>query len=60
MIKSRNIRGAKHVARMVEKKISYKLLVGKTEGKRSLGRPWRAWKDNIKINLKDVGWKVVE
>lgn len=48
------------MARMVEKKISYKLLVGKTEGKRSLGRPWRAWKDNIKINLKDVGWKVVE
>jgi hypothetical protein len=54
------MRWAKHVARVGEKKISYKFLVGKTEGKRSLGRPWRAWKDNIKINLKNVGWNVVE
>jgi hypothetical protein len=39
---------------MGEKKISYKFLDGKPEGKRSLGRPWHAWKDNIKINLKDL------
>jgi hypothetical protein len=43
---------------MGKKKISYKFLVGKTEEKRSLGRPWRAWKDNIKI--KYVVWSVVE
>lgn len=41
--------------------ISYQFLVGKTEGNRSLGRPWRSWKNNNnKINLKDVGWKDVE
>jgi hypothetical protein len=54
------MRWGKHVARMGEKKISYKFLVGKTEGKRSLGRPWRACKDNIKINFRNVGWKDVE
>jgi len=49
------VRWGKHVALMGEKKISYKFLVGKTEGKRSLRRPWSAWKDNIKIHFKDVG-----
>jgi hypothetical protein len=43
---------------MGEKKFSYKFLVGKTEGKRSLRRPWRAWKDDIKINLKTQDGKM--
>jgi hypothetical protein len=43
MIKSRRMRCAGHVARMGEKKNSYRLLVGKQEGKRALGRPRRRW-----------------
>jgi hypothetical protein len=34
----------------------YRVLVGKPEGKRPLGRTWRKWKDNIKIDLQEVGW----
>jgi len=34
----------------------YRVLVGKPEGKRTLGRPRRRWKDNIKMNLQEVGW----
>jgi hypothetical protein len=40
-----------HVARMGEKRNAYRLLVGKSEGKRSLGRPRRRWVDNIKMEL---------
>jgi hypothetical protein len=36
---------------------SYRVLVGKTEGKRILGRPTRRWEDNIKIYLLEMGWK---
>jgi len=49
------MRWDKHVARMGEKKISYMFPVGKTEGKRLLGRPCSAWKDNVNIHFKDVG-----
>jgi hypothetical protein len=34
----------------------YRILVGKPEGKRSLGRPRRRWVDNIKIDLREIGW----
>jgi len=34
----------------------HKVLVGKPEGKRPLGRPRRRWEDNIKMNLQEVGW----
>jgi hypothetical protein len=51
IIKSRRMRWAEHVARMGEKKNVYRLLVGKPEGKRPLGRPRPRWIDNIKINL---------
>jgi hypothetical protein len=40
-----------HVARMGEKRYVYRLLVGKPEGKRPLGRPRRGWMDNIKMDL---------
>jgi len=40
-----------HVARMEEKRDVYRVLVGKPEGKRPLGRPKRRWEDNIKMDL---------
>jgi hypothetical protein len=52
-IKSRRMRRAGHVARMGEKRKSYRILVGKPEGKRRVGRPRRRWVDNIKIDLTD-------
>jgi hypothetical protein len=54
IIKSRRMRWAGHVARMV-KRNAYRLLVGKPEGKRPLGRPRRRWVDNIRMNLGEVG-----
>jgi hypothetical protein len=47
VIKSRRMRWAGHVARMGEKRNAYRILVGKPEGKRPLGRPRRRWVDNI-------------
>jgi hypothetical protein len=49
MIKSRRMRSAGHVAGMGEKRNAYRLLVGKQEGKRPLGRPRRRWVDNIRM-----------
>jgi hypothetical protein len=54
MIKSRRMRWAGHVARLV-KKNAYRILVGKPEGKRPLGNPRRSWVYNIKIDLRDIG-----
>jgi len=47
VVKSRRIRWAGHVARMEDGRGVYRVLVGKPEGKRLLGRPGRGWKDNI-------------
>ena len=55
MFKSRRMRWAGHVARMEEGRDVHKVLVGKTEGKRPLGRPRRRWEDNIKLDLEEVG-----
>jgi len=54
MIKSRRMRWAGHVARMGERGM-YRVLVGKLEGKRPLGRPRRRWVDNIRTDLQVVG-----
>jgi hypothetical protein len=54
VIKSRTM-WARHVARMGENIGVYRVLVGKTEGKRRLGRPTRRWEDNIKMDLQKVG-----
>jgi hypothetical protein len=43
-----------------EKRNAYRLLVGKPEGKRPLGRPRRRWVDNIRLNLVEVGWGDVD
>ena len=49
------MRWAGHVARMEQSRNAYRVLVGKPEGKRPLGRPRRRWEDNIKMDLRKVG-----
>jgi hypothetical protein len=53
-IKPRTIRWAGHVTRMREKRNACRLLVGKPEGKRPLGRPRRRWEDNFKMDLREI------
>jgi hypothetical protein len=60
IIKSRRMRWAGHIARMGEKRNVYRLLVGKPEGKRPLGRPRYRWMDNIRMDLGEVGWGDVD
>jgi hypothetical protein len=60
IIKSRRMRWAGHVAQMGEKRIVYRLLVGKPEGKRLLGRPRCRWIDNNETDLLEIGLSVVE
>ncbi|KAJ4435351.1 hypothetical protein ANN_17964 [Periplaneta americana] len=55
-IKSRRLRWAGHVARMGESRNAYRVLVGRPEGKIPLGRPRRRWEDNIKMDLREVGY----
>jgi hypothetical protein len=51
VIRSRRARLAQHVAHMGEKRGVYKILMGKPDGKRPLGRPRHIWEDNIKMDL---------
>jgi hypothetical protein len=60
IIKLRRMRWVGHVARMREKRNVYRLLVGKPEGRRPLGRPRRRWIDNIKKDLLEIGVSVVD
>jgi len=55
VIKSRRMRWAGHVARMGGERGAYRVLVGKPEGKRPLGRPRGRWVDNIRMDLQEVG-----
>jgi len=55
VVKSRRMRWVGHVARMAEGRGVYRILVGKPEGRRSLGRPRRRWEDNIKMDVQEVG-----
>jgi hypothetical protein len=55
VIKSRRMRWAGHVARMVEGRGVYRVLVGRLEGKRPLGRPRRRWENNIKLDVREIG-----
>ena len=54
VIKSRRMRWAGHVARMGEERGLYRVLVGKPEGRRPLGRPKRRWVDNVRMDLQEV------
>jgi hypothetical protein len=56
VIKSRRMRWAGHVAHMGEKTGAYRILVGRPEGRRPLGRPRRRWESNLKLDLQEVGW----
>jgi hypothetical protein len=58
MIKPRRMRWTGHVAHKEEKRNASRILVGNSEGKRSLGRPRHRWVDNTKINLRKIGWVV--
>jgi len=55
VVKSRRMRWAGHVARMGEERGVHRVLVGRPEGKRPLGRPRRRLEDNIKMDLQEVG-----
>jgi hypothetical protein len=55
VIKSRRMKWAGHVALMGEGRGAYRVLVGRTEGKRPLGRPKRRWEDNIKLDVREIG-----
>jgi hypothetical protein len=58
VIKSRRIRWAGHVARMGENRGAYRILVGTSEKRRPLRRPRHRWKDNIKMDLQELGWGI--
>jgi hypothetical protein len=54
------MRWAGHVARMGEMRNAYRMLLGKPECKRPLGRLKRRWVDNIKMDLREIGWEGVD
>jgi hypothetical protein len=59
-IKSRRMRWAGHVARMGEERKVHRVLKGKPEGRRPLGRPSRRWDDGIRMDLREIGWGSVD
>ena len=60
VIISRRMKWAGHVARMGEERWVYRVLVGKPEGRRPLGRPRRRWADNIRTDLQEVGCEYMD
>jgi hypothetical protein len=60
IIKARRMRCVGNVARVGEKRNAYRLLVGKPEGKRPLGRSRHSWVDNIRMDLGEVRWGDVD
>jgi hypothetical protein len=60
MIQSRRMRWAGHVARMTGKSNACRILLGNPERKRSLGRPRRRGMNNIKMDLREIGWGGVD
>jgi hypothetical protein len=56
VIKSTRMRWVGHVARMGEGRVAYRILVGRPEGRRPLGRTRCRWEYNIKMDLQEVGW----
>jgi hypothetical protein len=60
MIKSGRMKWARHVSTNGEKRNAYRLLAGKPEGQRPLGRQRRRWVDNIKMDLGEMRWGGVD
>ena len=60
VIKSIRLRWTGHVARMEESRSAFKILTGSTAGKIPLERPRRIWEDNIRMDLKGIGYQYVE
>jgi hypothetical protein len=60
MVNSRKLKWMGHVIRMTEMKNSYNILVKKPAGKRPLGRPRRRWEDNIRMDVRGIGWYSVD
>jgi hypothetical protein len=56
MMKSMRMRWVGHVAQIGEKRKAYRVLVGKPEGKRPVGRPRRSWVDHVNIDLRELRW----
>ena len=54
-LKSRRLRWAGHVGHMEQSRNTYRVLVGKLEGKRPFGMPRHRWEDNIKMDLREIG-----
>jgi hypothetical protein len=60
VIKARRMRWTGHVGHMREMNGAYKILVGKPEGRRPLGRPRSRWEDNIMMDLREIGFGDVD
>jgi hypothetical protein len=60
VVKSWRMKWAGNIARIGNLRNACKILVGKPEGKRAPGRNGRRWKDNIRMDLREVGWKNVD
>jgi hypothetical protein len=60
VIKARRMRSVGHVARMGEVRGAYNILVGRSEGRRPLGNPRHRWEDNIKMDLREIGFGDVD
>jgi hypothetical protein len=60
IIMSRSMRWAEYVAPLGKKRNAYRILVGEPEGKRQLERPRRRWVKNIKMYLREIGWRGVD
>jgi hypothetical protein len=60
LIKSKRMRWAGHVAYMGEERKVHRVLVGKPERKKPLGRPRHRWEDEIRMDLRETGWGSVE
>ena len=55
VFKFRRLRWVDHIVRMEEGRSAFKILTGTPTGKRPLGKPWRRWEGNIRMDLKEVG-----
>jgi hypothetical protein len=60
VIKARRMRWAWHVARVGEVRGAYNILIGRSEGRRPLGRPRCRWEDNIKMDFREIGFGDVD